>query len=104
MHFLGRFVFVVFPQVAVTTGDGNFLGIGRDLFLDQLSVFVLAFLQAFPGDDEGSVLLALFAGDEGLDGRITLDDPGQQGAFVHVIEAGGELQGAGQVLDDLEVG
>ena len=46
----------------------------------------------------------MIAGDHGLHGGITLDDAGQQGAFVHVVKTRGKLQGAGEVLDDFQVG
>ena len=69
LHFLGGLVFVVFAQVAVAAGDGDFPGVGRDLLLHQLVVLVLAPFQAVPGDQQIGFLPGLLAGDERLDGR-----------------------------------
>jgi len=52
LHFLGGLVFVVFAEVAVAAGDGDFLGVGRDFFLNEFGIFVLAAFETFPGDDE----------------------------------------------------
>ncbi len=52
MHLLGSFVLVVFAQIAVAARDGDFPGIGGDLFVDEFLVFVLAAFEALPGDDE----------------------------------------------------
>ena len=104
LHFLGRLVFVVFAQVAVAAGDGDFLRVGRDLLVHQFAVFVLAPLQALPGNDQRRVLLGLLAADQRLDRRMALDDAGQQRPLVHVVEHRRKLQRAGQVLDDFEVG
>ena len=93
LHFLGGLVFVVFAQVAVAAGDGDFLRVGRDLLLHQLVVFVLAPFQAFPGDEQGGFLLGLLAGDQRLDGRVALDDARQQRALVHVVEARAKTAG-----------
>jgi len=46
----------------------------------------------------------LLAGDEGLDCGVTFHDAREQGALVHVVKAGGKLQGAREVLDDFEIG
>ena len=104
LHFLGGLVFVVFAEVAVAAGDGDFLGVGGDFFLDEFGIFVLPAFEAFPRDDEIAFLLRLLTGDEGLDGRVTFHDAREQGALVHVVKAGGKLQGAREVLDDFEIG
>ena len=59
LHFLGRFVFVIFAQITVAAGDGDFLGVGRNLFLHQFVVFVFAAFQAFPRNDQRRFLLGL---------------------------------------------
>ena len=51
-----------------------------------------------------AVLLGLLAGDERLDGGMRLDKPREQRTLVHVVEHGRKLQGARQILDDLDVG
>ncbi|PAW76124.1 MAG: hypothetical protein B9S33_21155 [Pedosphaera sp. Tous-C6FEB] len=50
------------------------------------------------------VLLAGLASDELLDDGEDLDDARQKGAAVHVVEARRELERAGEVLDDFNVG
>ncbi len=104
LHFLGGLVFVVFAQIAVAAGHGNLLGIGGNGLLHQLGVFVFAPLQALPGNEEGGFLPGLLARNHGLHGRVAFDDARQQRALVHVVETRRKLQGAGQVLDDLQVG
>ena len=104
LHFLGGLVLVVFAQITVTAGHRDLLGIGRNGFLHQLGVFVLAALQALPGNEEGGVLLGLLAGNHGLHRRVALDDASEQRPFVHVVKTGRKLQRASQVFDDLQIG
>jgi hypothetical protein len=99
----GGLVFVVLAEVAVAAGDGDVARVGGDLLLDELVVLLAAPLEALPGNDEGIVLARVFAGNEGLGGGKMLHDPGQQGPLVHVVETGRELQGPGEVFDDLDV-
>ena len=51
LHFFGGFVFVIFPQIAITAGHGDFSRIGGNFFLDQFVILVLAPLQTFPGNN-----------------------------------------------------
>jgi len=50
------------------------------------------------------ILLGLLAGDERLHGGVRLDEPREERTFVHVVEHGRELQRAGQVFNDFDVG
>ena len=75
LHLLGRLVFVVLAQIAVAAGDGDFLGVGRNFLVHQFVVFGLAAFEAFPGNDERGILLALLAGNQRLCRRIALHDP-----------------------------
>ena len=104
LHFLGGLEFVVFAQVAVAAGDGDFLRVGRDFFLHKVLILDAAAFEAVPRDKQRAFLLGLLAGDERLDGRMRLDEPREQRALVHVVEHGRKLQGARQILDDLDVG
>ena len=91
LHFLGCLELVVLAQIAVASGDGDFLRVGRDLLLDQFHVLEFSPLKAGPGNNEGVVFLGLFAGNHLLNGRERLDDATQQRAFVHVVKAVGRL-------------
>ena len=103
LHFLGGLIFVVFAQIAIAAGDGDFLGIGGNVFLHQLGVFVSAPFQAFPGNQQGSFLLRLLAGNHAFARRDELlTIRASKRTFVHVVKTRRKLQGAGQVLDDFQ--
>ena len=51
LHFFCGLVLVVLTQVAVAAGERDFLGVGRNFLFHQLVIFVLAPLEAFPGND-----------------------------------------------------
>lgn len=95
---------MVLAEVAVAAGQRDVLRVRRDALLAEVVVFGAAAFEAGPGDDEAVVLLDGFAGDEFLDGGEDLYDAREERAPVHVIEAGRELERAGEVLHDFDVG
>ena len=75
LHFLGRFEFEIFAEVAVGTSDADFLAVLGNFFVHKFFQLGFAFLQAAPGNDESFALfLSLFAGDETLQVGIEFDD------------------------------
>ena len=103
LHFLGGLVFVVLAKVAVTAGQSDVLGVGRDAFLDEVLVFEAAAVETFPGNNQRVILLGLFTGDQFLHHGEHFHNARQQGAPVHVIEAGRKLQCSGEILYHLDV-
>ncbi len=95
---------MIFAEVAIAAGGGDFLGVGGNFFLHQFLVFGLAAFEALPRNQNGTVLFGLFAADERLDGRMTFNEPGEERTLVHVVEHRRQLQGAGEVFDDFDVG
>ena len=103
LHFFGGLVLVILAEVAVAAGQSDVLDVGRYALGDEILVLLLTALKARPTDQEDMVLLLVVAGDHLLDRRVGLDDTGEKGPLVHVVEAGRELQTASQIADDIDV-
>jgi len=95
---------VIFAEVAVTAGGGDFPGVGGNFLLHQFLILGLAPFETFPRNQHRAVLFGLFAADERLDGGMTFDEPCQERTLVHVIKHRRQLQCAREVLDDFDVG
>ena len=94
---------MIFAEVAITAGGGDFPGVGGNFLLHQFLILGLAAFEAFPRNQHGTVLFGLFAANERLDGGMTFDEPREERTLVHVVEHRRQLQCAREVLDDFDV-
>ena len=102
--FFGGFELEVFAKIAVGAGDLNIADVLRNLAVDEVVEFFFATFEAGPGDGEGFVAILRFAADHGSQLGAQFDEASEEGAFVEVVEDGGEEKAAHGVADDFEIG